>query len=274
VELDVAQPILLASGEGETITDRAERTIRLLLAHELLDATWTRYEPGERGPDPHVHHQHVDAFYVLSGELEFGLGPDGGVLVQAPAGTLVVVPPSVVHTFGNESGDTATFLNLHAPSGGFAGSLRARRDGRPIEGFDSFDPPAGGGRTVSEAIVSLPGEGEVAAGELREHRVKADLPQLSVIELGFAAGWEGIDPHTHADHIDAFFVLDGEVEFTVGDGLQRAGPGTFVAAIPGARHGFRSDDQVAVLNLHAPDTGFAQRLRRRESRLGDVQAPR
>src|SRR5919204_1145121 len=136
MELDV-QPVLLRFGEGETITDRDERTIRILLAHELLDLTWTRYEPGECGPDPHVHHQHVDAFYVLSGELEFGLGPDGGELVQAPAGTLVVVPPSVVHTFGNESGGTATFLNLHAPSGGFADSLRARREGWPVEGFDS-----------------------------------------------------------------------------------------------------------------------------------------
>jgi quercetin dioxygenase-like cupin family protein len=274
MQLDVAQPIHLPSGEGETITDRAERTIRILLAHELLDATWTRYEPGERGPDPHVHRQHVDSFYVLSGELEFGLGPEGRELVRAPAGTLVVVPPSVVHTFSNVSDGAATFLNLHAPSGGFAESLRARRDGRPVEGFDSFDPPAGGGRAVSETIVSLPTEGEVAAGELREHRVKADLPQLSVIELSFAPGWEGIDPHTHADHIDAFFVLDGEVEFTVGDDLRLTDPGTFVAAVPGARHGFRSDDHVRVLNLHAPDTGFAQRLRRRESHLGDAQAPR
>lgn len=270
----MGRPVLLRLGEGETITDQAERTIRILLAHELLDATWTRYEAGERGPDPHVHRQHVDAFYVLSGELEFGLGPGGGERVPAPAGTLVVVPPSVVHTFGNESGGTATFLNLHAPSGGFADSLRARRDGRPVEGFDSFDPPKGGGRAVSEATVSLPGEGEVAGGELREHRVKADLPQLSVIELGFASGWEGIEPHTHADHIDAFFVLGGEVDFTVGDDVRRAGPGTFVAAVPGARHGFRSDDHVAVLNLHAPDTGFAQRLGRRESQLGDAQAPR
>src|SRR5262249_8741840 len=133
MKLDVLQPILLAPGEGETITDQDERTIRILLAHELLDATWTRYEAGERGPDPHVHHRHVDAFYVLSGELEFGLGPDGTEKMRASTGTLVAVPPDVVHTFGNESGETATFLNLHAPSTGFAGSLRARRDGRDVE---------------------------------------------------------------------------------------------------------------------------------------------
>ena len=38
VELDVRQLIFLGPGEGETITDRAERTIRILLAHELLES--------------------------------------------------------------------------------------------------------------------------------------------------------------------------------------------------------------------------------------------
>src|SRR5262245_38029924 len=216
MELDV-QPVLLGPGQGETITDRAERTIRILLSHELVDVTWTRYEPVERGPDPHVHYEHVDAFYVLSGELEFGLGPDGADTVLAPAGTVAVVPPGVVHTFGNETGAKATFLNLHAPSTGFADSLRARRDGRQVEPWDSFDPPAVGGRPASEAIVSPPGDGELLLeGGIRHHRIKADLPQLSVIELGFLPGFEGVDPHTHSDHVDAFFVQDGEVDFTIG----------------------------------------------------------
>jgi quercetin dioxygenase-like cupin family protein len=261
MELDV-QPVLLGPGEGETISDQAERTVRILLGHDLLDVTWTRYEPGERGPGPHVHRAHVDVFYVLSGELEFGLGPDGGELVRAPAGTLALVPPDVVHTFGNEGRETATYLNLHAPSGGFAESLRARRDGRPVEGFDSFDPPPDGGRPASDAIVSLPGQGELLEGGVREHRIKADVPELSVIELGFTPDFEGVDPHTHSDHVDAFFVLGEEVDFTVGDGVHRAGPGVFVAAAPGARHGFRSDGAIRLLNFHAPDTGFAGRLRR------------
>ena len=254
--------MLLGPGEGETITDRAERTIRILLSHELVDVTWTRYEPGERGPEPHVHYEHVDAFCVLSGELEFGLGPAGADTVRAPAGTAAVVPPGVVHTFGNESGATATFLNLHAPSTGFADSLRARRDGRPVEPWDSFDPPADGGRPPSEALVSPPGEGELLEGGIRHHRIKVDLPQLSVIELGFLPGFEGVDPHTHSDHVDAFFVQDGEVDFTIGSDVRRAGPGVFVAAAPGARHGFRHKGRISMLNFHAPDTGFAGRLRR------------
>jgi quercetin dioxygenase-like cupin family protein len=257
VQLNVGHAVLLHPGEGETITDRAERTVRILLSHELLDATWTRYEPGERGPGPHVHRQHTDAFYVLEGELFFGLGPDIE-RVQAPAGTFVAVPPDVVHTFANESSGRACFLNFHAPSCGFADSLRGKG-----EGFDSFDPPDDGGRPASEAIVSLPGEGERAGRESRAHRIKAELDQLSAIELAFDPGWEGVDPHTHDDHVDSFFVLDGNVEFIVDDSECRAGPGTFVAATPGTRHGFRNpgETRIVLLNVHAPDLGFAERLR-------------
>jgi quercetin dioxygenase-like cupin family protein len=259
MELDVGHAVFLrpAEGEGETITDQPGRTIRILLDHELLVATWARYEPGERGPGPHVHRQHTDGFYVLEGALVFGLGPEVEP-VRAPAGTFVAVPHDVVHTFANEGSDRACFLNFHAPNSGFAESLR----GRP-EGFDSFAPPEDGGRPADEAIVSGPGEGERVGSGPRAHRVKAEFEQLSAIELSFDPGWEGVDPHTHDDHVDAFFVLEGTVGFVVGTEDRRGGPGTFVAATPGARHGFGNpgESRIALLNLHAPDTGFVSRLR-------------
>ena len=96
--------ILRLPGEGETVTDNDGRTLRILLAHELADVTWARYEAGERGPQPHVHREHVDAFYVLEGELELGLGREAATVVSARAGTFVLVPPNVVHMFGNTSG--------------------------------------------------------------------------------------------------------------------------------------------------------------------------
>jgi mannose-6-phosphate isomerase-like protein (cupin superfamily) len=107
--------VLRVPDEAAAISERPRRIVRALCEHPLLDATWSQYEAGERGPDPHVHHQHVDAFYVLEGELEFGVGPDVEP-VRAPAGTFVAVPPNVVHTFRNSSGATARWLNFHAPS--------------------------------------------------------------------------------------------------------------------------------------------------------------
>jgi quercetin dioxygenase-like cupin family protein len=257
MELDVAQPVLLrpADGEGEAVTDEPNRTLHILFSHDLLDVTWTRHEAGERGAEPHVHREHVDSFYVLEGELTFRVGPDLEV-VKAPAGTFVSVPPGVVHGFDNDSAAQVRFLNFHAPSGGFADYLR---DINP--GFDSFDPPEDGGRAVGEAIVALPGEGEHLPRSNRAHVIKAQLPQIAAIELSFEPGWEGVDPHSHDDHVDSFFVLEGEVEFIGGNG----GPGTFVAAPLGAEHWFRIPDgggPISLLNIHAPDTGFTDRLRR------------
>jgi quercetin dioxygenase-like cupin family protein len=258
MQFDVAQPVLLRpeAGEGETVVDQERRTLRILLAHELLDATWTRHEGGERGAEPHVHHQHTDAFYVLEGELTFRVGPDLQH-VTAPAGTFVAVPPNVVHGFDNDSSRRACFLNFHSPSGGFADYLRGVNPG-----FDSYAPPTDGGRPAADASVTFPGEGEQIERTTGGHRIKADLPDLSAFEMTFEPGWEGVDPHSHADHVDSFFVLEGTAEF-MGD---QRGPGTFVAAPPGAEHSFRIPDggqRIVLLNLHAPDAGFAGRLRRR-----------
>jgi quercetin dioxygenase-like cupin family protein len=256
VELDVTQLVLLnpAAGEGETVVDQERRTLRVLFSHALLDTTWTRHEAGERGAEPHVHHQHTDSFYVLEGELTFRIGPHLE-RVTAPAGTFVAVPPNVIHAFDNDSSERACFLNVHAPSGGFADYLRGVNSR-----FDSFEPPGDGGEPPDTVIVSPPGQGERLLRGNRAHFIKAQLPHLAAIELSFEPGWEGIDPHSHDDHVDSFFVLNGEVEFLNGTG----GPGTFVAAPPNTVHGFRIPDDgasISLLNIHAPDTGFTDRLR-------------
>jgi quercetin dioxygenase-like cupin family protein len=146
-------PILVEPDGGEAISDRAERTTLILVGREELTLCWFRYERGESGPDPHVHRRHSDAFYVLDGELTFELGPDREVKRGGP-GTVVIAPPNVVHTFRNESPATARFLNVHAPGCGFDDHMRAMRDGRDeTEPFDQFDPPADGGRPLSDAHV-------------------------------------------------------------------------------------------------------------------------
>lgn len=248
---------LLPPGEGETISDRAARNVLILVDEPQLVMTWTRYEAGERGPDPHVHREHADAFYIVEGEIEFGLGPGAEHVVRAPAGSAVIAPPNVVHTFANESDARAVYLNFHAPNGGFADFLRAMRDEREFE-WDSWDPPADGGRPVSDAVICLPGEGERFERGDRTVTILADTPELSLLELAVTPGWDGVDPHTHDDHVDGFFVLDGAIEFLAGE----APGGTVMAAPPGVRHGIRRPTgDTTLLNVHAPDTGFAGRIR-------------
>ena len=111
-----------------------------------------------------------------------------------------------------------------------------------------------------------PDGGEKVERTARSHRILAELPELEVLELRFGPDFEGVDPHTHADHVDSFYVLGGEAEFTVGDDVFRSGPGSYVAAPAGIRHGFRNagDRELILLNIHAPNVGFAERLRRRQ----------
>ena len=70
--------------------------------------------PNADGPEPHVHADEDDAFCVLDGELTFLLDEDD---VAAPAGTFVLVPPGVDHTFRNALDRPTRVLNIHAPAG-------------------------------------------------------------------------------------------------------------------------------------------------------------
>jgi quercetin dioxygenase-like cupin family protein len=121
---------------------------------------------------------------------------------------------------------------------------------------------------VDEAVHTGPGEGERFEDDVRVALIKAALPHLTVLEFDvFGDGYEGPDPHTHGDHTDCFYVLEGELELTHGDETFRAGPGMFVAAPPGVRHGFKVPSQpgrVRFLNIHAPG-GFEHDMRRMNS---------
>ena len=70
--------------------------------------------PHRHGPEAHVHAEEDDSFLILDGELTFLLGDDE---VPAPAGTFVLVPPGVEHTFANRGDTPVRMVNVHAPGG-------------------------------------------------------------------------------------------------------------------------------------------------------------
>jgi quercetin dioxygenase-like cupin family protein len=270
--------VLRRPGEGETISDRDERNVRILLDHELADVTWTRYEPGEKGPEPHIHKQHADAWYVLEGELTFGVGPDGAMLHHAPGGTHVLVPAGVIHTFRNDSSATARFLNIHAPSMGFAESLRAGRDGREYQ-WDTFEPPEDGDRSVNDVVVRGPGDGETImdGAVLFKAQVSDGDGTFSLTEITLPPGFPGPVLHRHERTLDSFYVLEGTLTIRLGeDDEDEARPGTYGAMPPGTVHSFanRSDGVVRALNLMAPG-GFEQYLKEfaAGSRPGEAPDP-
>jgi mannose-6-phosphate isomerase-like protein (cupin superfamily) len=61
----------------------------------------------------HVHHHDDEAWYVLEGTLKFRLGDQE---VEAPAGSAVLGPREVPHTFWNLGPGRARYLVVMAPN--------------------------------------------------------------------------------------------------------------------------------------------------------------
>jgi quercetin dioxygenase-like cupin family protein len=68
--------------------------------------------PGPAQPPPHIHREHDETFIVTTGRLRF---TSGGESVDADAGSVVVVPQGVPHTFGNPFDQPATMLCVVTP---------------------------------------------------------------------------------------------------------------------------------------------------------------
>ena len=110
------KPVVLLPGEGESASLGAT-TVRFLAQHvddDALSVTETELAPGFPGPQPHSHEHTYDCFYVLEGTVSFLLA---GEEISAPAGSFVLVPPGVVHTFSNPGHEPARVLNVNRPGG-------------------------------------------------------------------------------------------------------------------------------------------------------------
>ena len=90
--------------------------------------------PGGRAPMPHRHPGTQEAFCVLSGTIEFLIAERS---VSVGAGSFVLIPAAVRHTFSNRVAETAQVLILHAPALDEYFADLDRLSGRP-----SWDPDA------------------------------------------------------------------------------------------------------------------------------------
>ena len=248
-------PIVVPPGGGEVVGDAPDRRVEILSDFDALHATWSRFGPGREGADLHIHRRHTDCFYVLDGTLTLRLGLDDEPVTVA-AGSLVRVPPFVVHGFRNASGGEVHYLNLHAPGRGFADYLRAMRDGRPMT-YDQEPPPAEGIVPATEAVVG--GAESLSEGAT----LLADVEELGIAEFRVPAGGRPIPPHAHERHAEWLYVLEGELELTAGEDTVRVGAGTWVEIPAGLPHAVAYPVPARSLSLHAPSCGLGAYLRAR-----------
>ena len=103
--------------------------------------------------------------------------------------------------------------------------------------------------------------------------MKVDIPGLHVTEYSVESAPMG-DLHTHQQHADAFYVLEGELEIATSETeTVRLGPGGFAVAPPGALHAFAVPERARFLNIHAPGMNFAAYLREIVALTGRGEKP-
>jgi mannose-6-phosphate isomerase-like protein (cupin superfamily) len=109
------------------------------------------------------------------------------------------------------------------------------------------------------AVVVAPGQGH-RVGNVEFLARTTDTPRFTFGIIVIQPGRE-LEAHVHREEDDAFYILEGEMTFTVEREDVAAPPGTFVLVPPGVEHAFRNDGDVPVrmLNMHAP-AGFDRRI--------------
>jgi mannose-6-phosphate isomerase-like protein (cupin superfamily) len=252
------EPVLLKPGEGES-TER----YTLLADREELVLTEFRYPPNEDGPQRHIHRHHADGFYCLEGRLRITL--DEADQVLGPGG-FVLIPPGVIHTFGNPADEPGRYLNFHAPGCGFGDYLRGDKPD-----FDQiYDVPPGSGRPTTEALVRQPGEGEQLGLGPSQSSIKAGaddgMGSLAVLESTIGPNFPGPPLHLHERMVDSFYILAGTFTLRLGDDQVEATGGCYALVPPGNAHTFATpEDPVKLLNIFAPAgfEGYVRELAKR-----------
>jgi len=89
---------------------------------------------------------------------------------------------------------------------------------------------------------------------------------FDVFEMGIPAGAvrdvEVVSPQVHREHEEAFYVLEGELTFLLGDDRAVAPKGTLVVVPRGTRHGFsgKAGSRFLVVAIPGGFAGFFEEL--------------
>jgi EmrB/QacA subfamily drug resistance transporter len=236
------------------------------LVHNTVPAGWA-------GPPLH-HHDFDEAFYVLDGTLTFQLGDE---LLCVGAGAMAFAPRGVAHTLGERHGTPASYLLACTPAGFERYFDRIAAEQAGIEPLPSALGPIPETIVVGGQIGA--GTGAAPAAAPRAERINVLLRSedsdgaVGVTDNVVGAGAVGPPLHHH-DFDEAFYVLEGELTFQLGDELHTRRRGELAFAARGVHHTFanRSGADARVLIVITPG-GFERYFDRMAARAAGVDPP-
>jgi quercetin dioxygenase-like cupin family protein len=238
---------------------------------------------GFGGPPLHVH-DFDEAFYVVEGELTFQLRDE---LVTRRAGEMAFAPRGVPHTFANQSGADARQVIVITPGGfeRYFDEIVARAAGvdpppEVAKGWPEVTKvgpqigdrrPATAGDRPAAGDAAAPPPSSFATRTLVRSEESRDA--VGIVENAVPAGWEGTPLHHHAFD-EAFYVLDGELTFQVGDERVVRRAGGFAFAAGGVPHAIanRGERPARYLLVCTPG-GFERYFDEIAARLAGVDPP-
>jgi quercetin dioxygenase-like cupin family protein len=227
---------------------------------------------------PHYHKTHGEAFYILSGQVEWTVGGETHVLGR---GDCVQIPAYTVHSVKVVGGTDLHTLMIYQP-GGFEAQMNFRARFTPQQ---QKDP------RIAKMLKDMEDVNEVKPGD-------PPLPKMPVKYFSFAKTrlsykdsgissvavssadsggrldlqdevWEenfAIGPHFHKLHAEMFYVIEGRVEWTVGGETHILTPGDSVYIPANTVHSAKALDGKALhtLLLYEPK-GYDEHLQRQDS---------
>jgi len=124
------QDLLRLPGEGERIN-----AMRIVARVSDLSGQFGIMET-ELSPKtmiaPHSHEHEAQAVYVISGELEFEVGGEGGLRFTAPAGSYIIKPRRIQHCFWNATDEPSRYIELSG-SWGFEDFVDDTANANPLQ---------------------------------------------------------------------------------------------------------------------------------------------
>jgi quercetin dioxygenase-like cupin family protein len=109
------QGIVLGPGEGKPVSVLGDPYTYKVVGgdtggnYSLIECTTA----GD-GPPPHIHKAEEEAFYVLEGEVNVTIGDQ---TISGTAGSFVLIPRGIVHTFSTVGTEPAKMLVIISPAG-------------------------------------------------------------------------------------------------------------------------------------------------------------